>query len=166
MRNIITSGRFQATFTLTALTYFLLIILLMNSELVVSTLSGDFSLAYKFSILSSLVAGFGTAFTFQGQLSLILISLLTGLNIALILHKVSKTSKISSAGIFLGMAGSGCASCGLPIISLLGLTGGLVYLPWHGFEISLIAIILLAVSLIVLLKDIRMEKSCNLNLAT
>ena len=59
-----------------------------------------------------------------------------------------------------GVVGSGCASCGLPILALLGLGGAAAYLPFQGAELSLVAIILLAVSLYVLVKGQVRQTHC------
>ena len=60
----------------------------------------------------------------------------------------------------LGIIGSGCASCGLPILAFLGLSGAIFYLPFQGLELSVLAIILLSVSLYSLTKQNAKQEVC------
>ena len=53
---------------------------------------------------------------------------------------------VSGSSIF-GMAASGCASCGLPVLALLGIGGVFAHLPFQGLELSVLAIVLLSISL-------------------
>ena len=71
---------------------------------------------------------------------------------------------VAGSGSLLGIIGSGCAACGLPIISLLGLTGSIMYLPFHGSELSVISIVLLSLSFYAMIKAITQSKrSCDIN---
>ena len=85
---------------------------------------------------------------------MILISLLTGMLITLISYKykiVKESGKdigiLASLGILVGLLVPGCASCGIGLAAALGLGGSITSLPFKGIEISLIAIILLIVSI-------------------
>jgi len=66
----------------------------------------------------------------------------------------------------LGIVGSGCASCGLPILAFLGLSGAIFYLPFKGFELSVLAIILLSVSLYSLIKQSTKQTVCVVDINT
>jgi len=94
-----------------------------------------------------------------GLIVLFLVALLTGANLTLLFGKInmlrnSKNIKLMVGGnSLLGIVGSGCAACGLPILSLLGLSGGVVYLPFRGVEISYISLILLIISFYLLIKN-------------
>jgi hypothetical protein len=63
----------------------------------------------------------------------------------------------------LGIATSGCAACGLPLLAVLGLSGSVAYLPWHGTELSLLAVALLAVSFALSLRAYSKALSCNID---
>ncbi|HVY01992.1 MAG TPA: hypothetical protein VHA12_04480 [Candidatus Nanoarchaeia archaeon] len=87
--------------------------------------------------------------------STIIIALLTGILISLLTYRFDNIKKyseerigiISSIGIFFGLAAPGCASCGAGLAAALGLGTILAKLPFHGIEISFIAIILLIFSI-------------------
>lgn len=134
-----------------ALIYVLLINYLMNVNLLKDTFLGTYSFGYRFNLLVSLLGGMWTAMTHLSLVILILTAFLTGANLTLILKRIKllKSSPgihLTLGGSILGVIGSGCVACGLPIISLLGLTGSIVYLPLRGSEISIIALALLSIS--------------------
>ena len=136
--------------------YFLLSIYLTNPTLITDTVLGNYSLIYKEHIISGLLQGLTTSISSLNLILLISISILTGLNLALLsgrMHLLQKKSgHLLAGGSILGTITGGCASCGLPILGALGLTGSLAYLPFKGLEISALALILLAISFFVLLK--------------
>lgn len=147
--------------------YIFLVIYLMNFKLVVETLTGNFSLNYKATLLISLLGGMWTAMTGFGLATLVTTAILTGINLTLVLERFSLLYSsgnlhLSLGGSFLGFISSGCAACGLPILSLLGLSGSLVYLPLRGTEVSVLAIILLGVSFYFLVKN-NERQVCRVN---
>lgn len=82
--------------------------------------------------------------------SMFFISLLFGSYLSLVSYKTKqvkslsgKSSFIGSLGIFFGFIAPGCAACGLGLASVFGFAGFLVALPFHGTEISLIALFFL-----------------------
>lgn len=138
--------------------YVVTTVYLMNASLVKDALFGIHSLSYKWGILSALLVGMWTAMSGLSLFLLTTVAILTGLNLVL---TVERLRSIRSSGkmhwaiggsSILGIVGSGCASCGLPILALLGFGGAAAYLPFQGIELSLLAIILLSVSLYVLMK--------------
>ena len=101
---------------------------------------------------------------------IILISLLAGLNLSLLIYKFKlavpssdKGSAIGFAGIFGGALSSGCSACTLPLISILGISGSLAVLPLKGEEFTILAILLLLVSLHITSKSIS-KKTCEVRL--
>lgn len=154
---------------LIALLYVVATIYLMNAGLVKDALLGSHSLSYKWNLLVALLAGMWTAVSRLSLFLLVIVSILTGLNFSLTvkrLHTLQASGKIHLAvggSSLLGIVGSGCASCGLPILALAGLSGAMVYLPFRGIELSVIAIALLGSSLYFLLKSSVKEKVCEVN---
>lgn len=131
----------------------------MNLSLLKSTITGDYSLIYKISLLLVLLEGMWTAMSFAGFILLFFIAILTGANLTLLFEKIitlrkfNKLQLVVGGNSLLGIVGSGCAACGLPIISLLGLSGSLMFLPLHGIELSYISLILLSASFYLLFKN-------------
>ncbi len=60
----------------------------------------------------------------------------------------------------LGIVGGGCASCGLPVLALPGMSGAIAYLPFQGMELSIVVIVLLLISLFTLIKS-RSGETCR-----
>lgn len=149
--------------------YIMAAIYLMNMGLVKDTLFGMHSLSYKWNLLLYLFAGMWTAMSRLSLVLLVIIAILTGLNLTLTiqrLHTLRASGKIHFAvggSALFGIVGSGCVSCGLPILALVGLSGAIAYLPFKGIELSIIAIALLGSSLYFLLKSHVKEKVCEVN---
>lgn len=170
MRNLLYSPKVIIPTLSIASIYVIFVIYLMNGQLVRNTLLGDFPLSYKITLLVNLLGGMWTAMTGIGLFTLILTAVLTGVNLTLITQRISALRNSGNLHIvvggssLLGLVGSGCAACGLPLISLFGLTGSLVYLPLRGVELSYLAVILLSVSLYFLIRSKRMIQSCEIRL--
>ncbi len=149
-----------------AILYVVATVYLMNASLVQDALFGAHSPSYRWNILIALLVGMWTAMSGLSLFLLTTVAILTGLNLMLTLERLQS---IRSSGkmhwaiggsSILGIVGSGCASCGLPILALLGFGGAAAYLPFQGVELSLLAIILLAVSLHVLIKGQVWQTHC------
>lgn len=169
MIDILRSSKFLLPTLLITSIYTILIIYLMNSRLVLNTVTGVFPLEYKFKLLFALLNGMWTAMSGSGLIILITTAFLTGANWTLVIQKVAALRSFGSVHLvvsgssLLGIVGSGCAACSLPIISLLGLSGSLIYLPLRGQELSYISVVLLAISFYFLLRSIDKEKYCQIN---
>ncbi len=138
----------------------------MNAGLVRDTIFGDYSLSYKWNLLTALLAGMWTAMSNLSLALLVIVALLTGANLTLVVRRLS--SLRASGGLrltvggnsLLGIVGSGCASCGLSILAFFGLSGAIAYLPFRGIELSVIAIAALSVSLVFLIRSYSQKQVC------
>lgn len=170
MLQTIFTKKFIVFAILLAVIYLVLSVYLMNFTLVKLTIIGNYLIAYKLSLLIDLLGGMLTAMTGTGLLVLVLAALFTGLNLMLISKRISmlkssgKLHWVVGGSSLLGIAGSGCAACGLPIIALLGLSGSVAFLPFGGSEISIISLILLSISFYLLLKSYKEQVSCKVDL--
>lgn len=150
-----------------AILYVIATIYLMNAALVKDTIVGDHSFAYRWNLLIALLGGIQTAMTGVGFTLLIITALLTGATLVLTAERFRTIRDSGGAHLvvggssLIGIVGSGCASCGIPLLALFGLSGAIAYLPFQGTEISVIAVILLLVSLYVLLKDSPRIAACE-----
>lgn len=151
---------------LIAALYVIATIYLMNAALVKDTLFGVHSLSYKWNLLLALLAGMWTAMSKLSLTLLMIVAILTGANLTLVVQRLrsirasGKMSFMVGGSSLLGIVGSGCASCGLPILAFLGLSGAIFYLPFQGLELSVLAIILLSVSLYVLVRQRTEQLVC------
>ena len=163
---VLLSKKFIIPTVITAVVYVVTTIYLMNTRLVFDAIFGVHSLAYRWNLLTALLFGMWTAMSRLSLTLLVIVALLTGANLTLItlrlfaIRSMGKLQFMVGGSSLLGIVSSGCASCGLPILALLGLGGAAVYLPFQGAEISAVAIILLIISLYYLLKSQKREVVC------
>ena len=110
--------------------------------------------------------GFPITITGYSAISLFLICILFGLFVTLNKYKSNQIIKqkgtiFGTIGVFLGLIAPGCAACGVGLASAIGLAGILVYLPFKGFEVSIIAIILLVWANLKVSKSLLMLNICS-----
>lgn len=160
------SGKIIAMTLAVATLYMVATVYLMNTGLVYDAIFGDHSWEYTQSILLALLFGIGTTMSGVGIALLFTVAFLTGANVSLLAKRIrndSASGKMRATvggGSLLGIIGGGCASCGLPVLALSGLSGAIMYLPFQGLELSIVAIILLAISLFTLIKS-QSEETCR-----
>jgi len=148
--------------------YLLLFTYLRNINLINATLIDGTPMSYKFKLFSALIQGLGTSMTAWGLTIMLITGFLTGLNLTLVWKKIvllKQTGKIhfvAGGSSLLAIVGGGCASCGLPVLSLLGLGGSVLYLPFKGAELPYISLGLLAISLFFLLRNGKAAKACSI----
>jgi|TARA_Y100000310_G_scaffold340468_1_gene436362 hypothetical protein len=103
--------------------------------------------------------------------SLIIIAVLLGLLTSLIAYKTNMIKKTSgktigflgTTGIFLGVLAPGCSACGIGLLSALGIGGAfLTFLPFHGLEISILAILILSFTTFKITYDINKGIVCEI----
>lgn len=170
MKSSLFTPKFIIPSLLIASIYIIFVVYLMNGQLVTNTVIGDFPLDYKIKLLVDLLGGIWTAMTFVGLTLLILTGLLTGANLTLIIQRFAAIKStggmhlVVGGSSLIGIVGSGCAACGLPILAFLGLSGSIVYLPLRGTELAYLAVILLFISLYFMVSKENNIQSCNLTL--
>ncbi|MDP3763620.1 MAG: hypothetical protein Q8Q92_03150 [bacterium] len=151
---------------LIAALYVMVTVYLMNTGLVKDTIFGAHSISYKWNLLIALLAGMWTVMSKLSLMLLIIVAILTGANLTLVVQRLQairasgKMSFMVGGSSLLGIVGSGCASCGLPILAFLGISGAIFYLPFQGLELSVLAIVLLSVSLYSLIKQRTKQTVC------
>jgi len=131
--------------------------------------NNGFSLITNLSLLYSLFIGSFTSFLGEPIPFFILIlnALFAGLNFVLLFKAIHGLQKgkvhvvIGGATLF-SLFTAGCASCGLSLISILGLSVSLTFLPFHGAELRIISLILLIISAYYMLKKLHEAKYCKI----
>jgi hypothetical protein len=157
LRTVLNRQFFIATFGV-AVVYLLLNVYFTNYSLINQSYFGPHDLRYKFQISLALLEGLFTAMSGWSLVVLVAMSFLTGANMVLVYRNLrlnlakQRVHMVFGLSSLLGTAGSGCASCGLPLLGLLGISGSVGHLPFKGAEVSLIALGLLLFSFVVLLK--------------
>ncbi len=139
----------------------------MNFRLVRDTIFGTYPLTYKSRLLTDLLGGMWTSMTGKGLVLLVTTSILTGVDLSLLVSRLKelkrqgKTRLVVGGSSFLGIIGSGCAACGLPVLALLGLSGSVAFLPLRGMELSYFSVLLLLMSFLVLTRT-NTQQSCTI----
>lgn len=165
MKRLLSFPFITATVLLSGI-YLILITLSMNAGLVGETVVGAFPIRYKIDLLVALLQGMWTAMGGMGLVLLFFTAILTGANLTLLWQRIRLLKSFKNLHLvvggnsLLGIIGSGCTACGLPILSLLGLSGSILYLPLRGAELSYLAVILLSISLVLLVRSHREKQAC------
>lgn len=143
-------------------------ILLLNHQFVSNTLMGHYSFFYKFTIIQTLIIGSWQVLPPRESFLLFLNSILVGINFVLAIKTIyllEHTGKIRvslGGASILGLLTTGCSSCGFSLLSLLGLSASLSFLPFHGLELHIGAIVLLFFSFFYMLFQLHKAEVCKL----
>ncbi len=134
---------------------------------------GVFS-SYTTRIFFAYLKGIFTSVSVFESILLILLSLCIAMNIVVFVVFVRRQQKLLEAGnstlsftgMFLGLFGAGCASCGTlllaPLLSVLGFAGFLQQLPLHGGELGILGVILVIISTTVMLRKLAQPVVCEI----
>ncbi len=146
---------------------------LPNIPLIVSVMTHpEIPLVQKFDLPISLLGSIVTNFTPLSASYTIAIAVLFGIDCAMIVYFVRrrigavKQSGVATGlfGITSGVVGMGCAACGsfllTSILSLVGASGILAFLPLGGGEFGILGTILLVAALVMTAKQIQNPAVC------
>lgn len=110
-------------------------------------------LLYKFSSMELLLSMNTSGYIFLSLSTSVIIAILFGINVSLITYKFNMSRKLnikedssSVLGLFGGVLASGCPVCGVGLLTLLGVSGGLAVFPFEGLELKVLSIALLLYS--------------------
>ncbi|MBI2112469.1 hypothetical protein HYT52_02960 [Candidatus Woesearchaeota archaeon] len=153
------SKKYLSATLIIALAIFFFNVLVVNIKLLFST--------FSFSLLLSLLYGAAVSMAFSSIFILAILSILAGIVAAmsmfLIQRQIAQQGEFSGA---LGMSSSSalisliapsCSSCGIGLLSVLGLGGFFALLPFKGLEIGVLGIVLLVISIVQLSKKISIN---------
>lgn len=126
---------------------------------------GDLTIRQKLAVIRVQLPFFGESFEHDRGLLIYSIAALTGTNLAMLSYHVLEHDLSveggsgSAAGVMLGTIGAGCAACGPGILAgVVGIVGGagvLATLPYEGLEFSLLAVLVLVLSMYWLAEGMR-----------
>lgn len=153
-----------------AILYIFSIDLLLNYKLLTTSIANHFPLMAFLSLLWSLFIGSFTSTSAEpGTLIIFFLNaILVGVNVLLLIKSIVGLEQRGKAHITLGgttifsIVTAGCASCGLSLLSILGLSATLTVLPFHGAELRYISFFLLIVSAFYMLKKLHEAKYCRI----
>ncbi|HEX7042776.1 MAG TPA: hypothetical protein VF189_05995 [Patescibacteria group bacterium] len=139
----------------------------LNHSLVSDTIFSSTLVAYKISLLSSLLMGLFTAFSPVDTAITIASSILVGLNLVLIAKTIYKLEHLGKVRVsvggatIIGLVTTGCSSCGFSLLSILGIGTSFSFLPFHGMEIHIASVLLLGFSAWYMVKKLRDSVYCR-----
>ena len=134
------------------------------------------SLTQKLDLPISLLGSIVTNFTLLSASYTIAIAILFGINVAMfvyfLLRRVDEVKQAGVAtglfGITSGVIGMGCAACGsfllTSLLSFVGASGILAFLPLNGGEFGILGVALLGTSLYMTAKKIQNPAVCKITI--
>lgn len=149
------------------------IVLFPNAALVRDIISSPlFSLLEKARILFFSLGSFTESQTPVGSVGTVLVSLLFGVNAAMLVYAIRKKALgathgavLGGGGAVLGLLGAGCAACGSFLLagtlSFFGAGALISALPLRGTEFMLAGLALLLVSIVFFSRSIRNAAVCS-----
>ncbi len=148
-----------------ALLIFSFILIGKNGKTLFQTLL-EHNFLFFLSFFKNLLIGGMNSTTTVSLIVLIIVALLTGIMISMLSFKITnlrsaKHGTVSIVGAILGVSLPGCASCGIGLLSLLGLGSLAAYLPFKGLELGVLSIGLLLFSIYKISNDITQCKTCQ-----
>jgi len=136
-----------------------------NLALVSFALQAPLAPGDRIDILLGLYPFLGTSFEPATGALLVVVALLVGADIALVAYHLREhdlraaESGGSVVGVVLGVLGAGCAACGsavlVGVLSLVGAGGLVTALPLEGLEFTLLAVLVLVLSMYWLAEGMR-----------
>jgi len=155
---------------------FVFAVWLPNIPLIVSVMGhSEIPFSEKFNFPISLLGSIVTNFTLLSASYTIAIAILFGVNLAMVTYflrrrivEVKRDGVVTGfLGLVSGVIGMGCAACGslllTSILSFLGATWILSFLPLAGGEFGILGVILLSVSIYLIAKKIQNPAACKIN---
>jgi hypothetical protein len=149
------------------------IVWLSAYQVITYALSSElFDWGAKLKIIWTSLGSFNTNFTLSSQISVVLVSILSGVNFSMLVYHfrsnflLQKNSGMGMLGVVIGTFGVGCSACGSVILSsFFGVGTATLFVSWlplQGIEFSIVGILLILVSIFLLTKKIRSPNSCSI----
>jgi hypothetical protein len=136
--------------------------LIINYKLILETSTGQYPTSHKLSLILSLFTGAATLFSPFELMVIFFMGFLMGVNLILLIKSLQEKKRTGDWSFGLGIAGTlattGCASCGITLLSFLGPSVSLSLLPFQGIVLQGVSLVLLVLSLVHTLN--RRVKNC------
>ena len=110
----------------------------------------------------------GVSYAFFTFLLLVVIALLFGVYIALVVYGIKLRSKYAGSSVFgaggliVGAFSAGCPMCGAFLFGLFGAPLTLFFMPYKGLELRVLAMVLLAISIYAMSKNLNRCKAIKM----
>ena len=159
----------------TSAAVFALAVWLPNLSLIVKIMGHpEITISQKLSLPISLLGSIITNFTPLSASYTIAIAILFGLNVSMVVYflwrRIDQMKQVGIAtglfGIISGVIGMGCAACGsfllTSVLSLVGASWILTFLPLDGGEFGILGVLLLSISIYLTAKQIENPNVCKI----
>jgi len=157
VRLVLSIPGYAAIAVLTAWLSLTLFALSQNLQLVRDfIIGGQLPLTDRLVLISEQYPFIGTNYSAVDGVALLVVTALVGANLALVVYHLREHDLSASGGggslvgVILGVIGAGCAACGsvilIGILSLFGVSGLILLLPFDGLELSMLAVVALLLS--------------------
>ena len=150
-----------------ALLYLSISVFLLNAQLFQSLIQTHTSLMEISIIFFALFGGLGTSLSTTDFVLSILSAIFVGINLMLLFRTLSviehkgKMHLSIGGATFISLVATGCASCGLSVISVLGLSASLSFFPFHGLLLHIGSLGLLLFSTWYMLRQLHNGMYCK-----
>lgn len=150
------------------LLYILLSVILLNYKFLLATLTSSFQISAKVSIFFSLLQGTWTSMSHTDFVLMMVNAIFFGINMFLIIKTLSVIEHQGKVRLSIGgatvisLVTTGCASCGLSLLSILGVTASLSFLPLYSMFFHISATLILIFSTLYMLKKLHDGKYCRI----
>lgn len=177
LRTVFSNPAYVLTASAVAFAAFAFTVWLPNIRLIAALFFSDsVSASDTVGVMWNLLGSITTNFTFVSASYTIAVSLLFGINVALLTYYIRKVrggfSDVGSVGVtgfgglVSGVLGVGCAACGTfvlsSILALVGAGGVLTYLPLKGEEFGFLGVALLVYSAYMIARKITRPIVCEM----
>jgi len=169
LKSVFSNWKYFLILIFTAFIFYYLNVL-VSSWIVLDGLYSSMGFFRAFGVSLQLSFGFWEVAKLHSFISLVVLSVLFGMFISLMIYKSriglkskGSTGFLGGIGVFLAILVPGCAACGVGLLSVLGLSAGLLaFLPYEGLELSIIAIVLLSITIFKITENLD---SCKIDIS-
>lgn len=152
IKTYILKPEFLVRTLLYALGYSLLLLILINIRVVINIITNFPNPLMSIKLSSMYLWRYLVTLPPIDIVLLAIIAILIGFNIQLISLKIKNIAKQKNLRLTFGagllsIVGTGCATCGFSVLSVIGLGGVATILPFGGIELSYLTIVILSLSL-------------------
>ncbi len=150
-----------------AFLYILFSLFVLNNQLSIDTIVSTTPLTYKLALFTTLLAGLFTAFSPSDTATMLVSSILVGINLVLTaktLYSLEHQGKVRlsvGGATIISLITTGCSPCGFSLLSVLGLGTSFSFLPFHGMELHIASVLLLFFSAWYMVKKLRDGLYCK-----
>lgn len=168
LRQVFSRPRYTIYAMLIALSFYVVNVVIGNFRNL-QTIYGLTGVSGATKMLGIFIVSFADTMPRFMYTAMIVISILTGVLTSLLIYRYDLTKTLvagrssvwASMGVFLGILAPGCASCGLGLIALLGLSSSIAFLPFQGNEIAFVSVASLTISTGIVSNSISKGMVCS-----